>query len=150
MTEVAGDIEPTIKNWAISVVGVGVHVCYALPRTWDLSVKPALAVILLDEGYTAINPTGDVLMQLDCWAAPREKAEAAALKATILEALYALEFSKYIDPDTGNMISSAYNTHALWAPDLTTTTPEGQPVAGPTPRYSITTQFVTGKAPVTV
>jgi hypothetical protein len=150
MTEVAGDIEPTVKNWAISVVGAGVHVCYSLPHTWDLSSKPALVVVLLDEGYTAINPTGDVLMQFDCWAGVREKAIAAALKATMLEALYALETVKYIDPDTGNMIASAYNTHALWAPDLTTTTPDGASAAGPTPRYSITTQLVTGKAPVTV
>ena len=147
MTELAGDIEPTIKNWLINLVGAGVHVCYALPRDWDLTV-PAVTVVLLDEGYTDIPPVGDVLMQFDCWAAPRKKDVAATVKATVLTGLYTLETTKWVDAVTGNMISAAYNTHALWAPDLTTTTAAG--LAAPTPRYTITTQLVTGKAPALI
>lgn len=150
MTEVAGDIEPTIKNWVISVLGADVHVCYALPRKWDLGTKPAVEVLLLDEGYTSIDPSGDVLFQLNCWAGVREKAVAAAIKQQLLDALYLLETLKYADPDTGDMLSAAYNTHVVWSPDLTTTTPDGQSTEGPLPRYAITTQFVTGKAPAIV
>lgn len=148
MPELAGDIEPTIKNWVISVVGASAHVCYALPRTWDLSTQPVITVIMLNESYAGIAPTGDVLTQLDCWAAPRNKAAAAALKSVLLQALNSLETSKYVDAVTGNMLAAAYNTNALWAPDLTTTTTDPQRSPSPTPRYSIITQLVTGMAPV--
>ena len=150
MTEVAGDIEPTVKNWAISVLGAGVHVCYALPHKWDLHDMPAVEVLLLDEGYNTIAPAGDVLFQLNCWAGVREKVVAAGIKQQLLDALYLLETLKYSDPVTGDMLASAYNTHVVWSPDLTTTTPDGQTVEGPLPRYAITTQFVTGKAPAIV
>lgn len=140
----SGDIEPTIKAWVISIFGDDVFVAYSLPAPWDWS-RPVIVIGLVDETYFDIAPIGDVLAQFDCWAGPRDKAAAAGVKSRLLTALYGLETNKYADPDTGDFLSSAYGTHGGWVPDPTTTT--GSTKAGPLPRYSVTTQLVTGKAP---
>lgn len=138
-----GDIEPSLKAWAISIVGDTAHVAYAVPDKWNWA-KPVVTVRVVIESYAGMDPNSDVLVQLDCWAGPRDKATAATLKALFITALYQL--AQYIDTDNGVILAAAYGTTATWAPDDTTTT--GSTRAGPLPRYSISTNMVAGKAPV--
>ena len=146
--EPAGDIEPTIKNWAIALFGPSVHIGYTVPEKWAWD-KPVVTVRTIIESYPGIDPNGLILTQFDCWAGPRDKITAAGLKATLLGALDLLSkgIGQWIDDATGNILAAAYGTTVQWLPDDTTTT--GSTKAGPLPRYSVTTTLVAGKAPVT-
>lgn len=135
---VVADPEAAAKEYLIGVVADTAHVCYRLPDSWDLAAKPAVTVLLLNEGISSTSES-NVMFQFDVWAA--HKADAVPVKAAILNALFGLIYQHHTGTD-GVMFAAASDIAAVYQPD-TSETVRGN-TARPTPRYIITATITLG------